>query len=70
VKLYVTYGYNSNLRNNFSEVEGETLEECYRQINDTTRGQYAFTYDEFGFAGQVERYGLTEVPLQPQTKRD
>lgn len=70
MKLHVTYGYNSNLRNNFSVVEGETLAELFQKINDITHGQYAFTYDEFGFAGQVERYGLTEVPLQPQTKRD
>jgi hypothetical protein len=67
-KLFVTYGYGSNLRDNYSIVEGADLATCYEQIRSVCGRAYAFAYFEKEFAGQAERYKLTEVPLQPQVK--
>lgn len=64
VTYYVTYGFGSRLANCYSAVKGEDIEDVYRQINGTTRGHYAFCYGETEFDGQIEQYGLTEVPLQ------
>jgi hypothetical protein len=66
MKLYVTYGFGSNLANCYSTVEAEDYSACYRIIEEVTQNKYAFAYSEERFAGQVERYGLTEVPLQAQ----
>lgn len=68
MKLYVTYGSGYKQRNCYSIVEAESMAECQRIVNDVTRGQYAFYYTEERFAGQVEEYGLTEIPLQPQQR--
>jgi hypothetical protein len=65
VKLYVTYGYGTPLRNCFSVAEGEDLMAAYEQIREVCGTKYAFSYTEKDFEGQQERYGLTEVPLQP-----
>ena len=66
VKVAVTYGNGSNLRNNYSVVEGETRIECYEEIRHVTNGRYAFSYIyDDDFLKQIERYSLTEVPLQP-----
>jgi hypothetical protein len=67
IKLFVTYGNGYKQRNSYSVVEGETLKDCYEQIDKATNGKYAFTYDTESFAGQIEKYGLTEIPLQAQT---
>lgn len=66
VKLYVTYGLGSRLRNNYSVVEGETTQDCFTTVKEVTKNQYAFTYTEEYFAGRADKYNLTEVPLQPQ----
>lgn len=66
ITLYVTYGYGSNLKDCYSLVQGSSWKACYDRINEVTSGQYAFTYPAKEFEGQVERYGLREVPLQAQ----
>ena len=66
MKLFVTYGNGSNLRNNFSVVTGDSIAECYERIHRVCGPRYAFAYTEADFFGQTERYDLTEVPLQPQ----
>ena len=66
MKLYVTYGYGSNLRNAFSVVEGPDIRTIYETINSVCGKHYAFAYCEEAFEGQRERYGLHEVPLQAQ----
>lgn len=66
VKLYVTYGLGSKLQNNYFVVEGGTLQDCLATVKAVTKNQYAFTYTEEHFAGQADKYNLTEVPLQPQ----
>lgn len=65
VTLYVTYGIGSNLANRYSKVEADTLSDAQAEINRVTCGHYAFSYGPAEFEGQVESYGLTEVPLQP-----
>jgi hypothetical protein len=67
MKLYTTYSCATNLRNNYSVVEGEDHGDCRAKIHEVTGGKFAFAYTEEEFEGQIERYGLTEVPLQPQT---
>ncbi len=68
MKLYVTYGFGSNLRNCYSVVEANNIPMAYDIIHEVCGPDYAFAYTEDHFAGQVEKYGLTEVPLQAQTK--
>lgn len=69
VRVYVTYGYGSNLRNCYSIVEDETMEGAMEQIRIVTDGKYAFTYmDEADFQRQIKQYRLREVALQPQHK--
>lgn len=65
--LFVTYGHGSNLRDCYSVVQGSSWKACYDRIREGTGGKYAFCYSPEEFAGQVERYGLVEVPLQPHT---
>ena len=38
-------------------------------IFDVTDGKFAFLYDEQEFQGQVEKYGLQQVDLQPQREK-
>ena len=40
--------------------------DCQDQISEATSGKYAFSYTPEGFKGQIERYKLSEVPLQAQ----
>lgn len=64
MKLYVTYGFGSNLKNCYSVVEGEDIPDCYKTISNVCGTKYAFAYTEERFKGQPEAYELTEVPLQ------
>lgn len=61
--FYVTYGGNTWQHNNFSRVfaldYGSARELIFEKIGD----KFAFCYTEAGFAGQIEGYGLTEIPL-------
>ena len=66
MKLFITYGCGSNLRNCYAVVEGENYKECRAHADLITEGKFAFDYSEEQFKGQPEKYGLTEVPLQPQ----
>ena len=66
MKLFITYGCESNLARNYSVVEGADYDTCREQAFLLTEGRFAFSYTEEEFAGQIEKYGLTEVPLQPQ----
>ena len=68
MKLYVTYGFGSNLKNCYSVVEGEDILVCYKTINSVCGQAHAHIYAEKRFAGKVEHCNLTEVPLQAQIK--
>jgi len=66
MKIYVTYGCGGNLANCYSEVFCEDYEQGRRHVDQVTGGKFAFVYGEESFAGQVEKYGLQLVDLQPQ----
>ena len=66
VRIMVTYGFGSNLRNCYSVVEGETLTEIMNKIESVCGRDYAFVYYEGEIPKQAEKYGLFEVPLQRQ----
>ena len=67
-RRYVTYGWGYAQRNNYSVVDAPTYLEAQQLITATCGSAYAFSYSAAAFAGQAERYGLTEIPLQPHTK--
>ena len=69
-RLYVTYGGGTAQRNNYSVVDAPTREEARARVVAVCGSAFANTYDEQEFAGQSERYGLTETPLQPQTRNN
>lgn len=64
-KFYVTYGWGTALRDNFSVVEAPTYGEARVLISARIGNKFAFCYTEEQFEGQKERYGITEIPLQP-----
>ena len=66
MKLYITYGLGSKLRNCYSVIEGLDYQTCRRMAEAGTNREFAFDYTEDEFAGQAEQYGMKEVPLQPQ----
>ena len=66
MKFYVTYGCGSNLANCYSKVEAEDAHAGREAVRLVCGAKFAFFYDEEGFAGQVEQFGLREVPLQQQ----
>lgn len=70
MKLYVTYAQNSYQEDNYSVVEADTEDDCRKKVFEGTEGKFAFTYAEEDFAGQKEKYGLTEIPLQPNIRWD
>lgn len=65
---FVTYGNGSDQANNFSVVEAEDYREALDQIAEVCGNAFAFCYTEQEFDGQAERYGLTRIPLQKQTR--
>jgi len=66
--FYVTYGCGSKLAGKYSVVQGPDYLTARRTVNDVTRGEFGFIYDQDDFKGQIEKYGLKEVALQPQGK--
>lgn len=69
-RFYYAFGIGYNLARNYIVVEAEDRETARRAFQaerakvDNYGGRlYAFDYDEDGFAGQIEQYGLTEVPI-------
>lgn len=70
MKIFVTYGCGSDLGMCYSVVEADTAQDARKIIEAVCRRDFAFTYSEEDFAGQAEKYGLTEVPLQPQIMLD
>ena len=69
-RFYFTFGVGTNLGSNYVVVEAATRSEA-RAIFRAERAPidlhggtlYAFDYDEEQFAGQPEKYRLTEVPI-------
>lgn len=66
MKLYITYGFGSKLRNCYSVVEGIDYETCRRMVEAGTKLEFAFDYTEDEFVRIKEEYNLRLVLLQPQ----
>lgn len=66
-KFFVTYGSGSNLSGCYSVVDAQTYGTARAHVSVVTRNKFAFMYDEKAFEGQIEKYQLTEVPLQAQS---
>lgn len=66
--FYVTYSIGSQLHGCYSRIRAADYLVARRVIEAATNLQFAFMYDATEFAGQAEKYGLKEVPLQPQGK--
>ena len=67
-KFFVTYGFGTNLAHCYSEIEAEDHAKAREIVDEVTKGKFAFFYSEENFEGQVERYALHKVDLQPQVK--
>jgi hypothetical protein len=65
-KFYITYGYNTHQRNNYSVLEANDYADAHQKAVAATGGKFAFCYTERDFSGSAEEYGLSEIPLQPQ----
>jgi hypothetical protein len=71
-RWYITYGQGSNLQNCYSEFYADSHEEAGKIAYAGTGGKHAFMYSRENWEDngitQAERYGLREVPLQPQKR--
>ena len=61
--FYVTYGAGTWQHNNFSRVYALDYGSARKLIFEKIGDKFAGFYTEAGFDGQVEAYGLTEIPL-------
>ena len=66
-KFYVTYGSGYAQGQSYSVVEAPSYQAARTAIAAVCGSAFAFAYTEEDFAGQAQRYGLTEIALQPQT---
>jgi DNA-directed RNA polymerase subunit M/transcription elongation factor TFIIS len=69
MKMFVTYGFGSNLGGCYSVVEKDTMAEAIREVHAVCGSGYAFTYEEKEFDEAIKRWNLVEVPLQSQGKK-
>ena len=66
--FYVTYGGNTLLRNNFSRVFAVDYSSARELLHEKIGVKFAFCYNESEFDGQIEKYGLSEIPLTAQQR--
>ena len=64
--FYVTYALGSNLDHCYSTVYSDDYAKAREMVERATNLNFAFMYNAESFKGQPEKYGLTEVDLQPQ----
>lgn len=57
---YFTFGTNTGKGNNFVKIHG-TYGDARQKMVDRFGLNWAFQYDEQGFKGQQEAFGLTEI---------
>ena len=65
MKVLVTYGCGTPLENCYSLVDGDTYEDCRKEIFRVTEGKYSIDYPYDEYAYMIQEYNLKEVPLQP-----
>lgn len=66
--FFVTYGGGTRQADGYSVVFAESYGEARGIIHQAIGEKFAFCYDEKGFEGQASKYGLTQIPLQPQQR--
>ena len=66
--FYVTYGGNTLQRNNFSRVFAVDYSSARELLHEKIGDKFAFCYNESEFNGQIEKYGLSEIPLTAQQR--
>ena len=66
--FYVTYGSGYLQFNNFSRVYARNYNAACNFIHEKIGDKFAFCYDESEFDGQIEKYGLSEIPLTAQQR--
>ena len=65
MKVLVTYGSGTPLKNCYSIVESKTYADCRKEIFRITEGKYSMDYPYEDYAYMIEEYNLKQVPLQP-----
>lgn len=61
--FYFTFGFNTNLKGCYMKVEAKGPHEAREHLMAVLGGpRWAFQYNERTFDGQIDRYGLREVP--------
>ena len=66
--FYVTYGGNTLQRNNFSRVFAVDYSSARELLHEKIGDKFASCYNESEFNGQIEKYGLSEIPLTAQQR--
>jgi len=69
-KYYFTFGSGSNYKNCFTVVEAKSEIEAREIILSKIGNVWAFCYREKEFEGQVDKFGLREIPFEQITKED
>ncbi len=64
--FYVTYGNQYVQANSYSVVKANDYDEARAWVEHICGSHFAFMYDEDRYEDAIARYGLTEIPLQPQ----
>lgn len=59
--FYFTFGYGTPYRNNYVRIRAKNAGEAREEMIRRYGLKWAFQYDEEGFKGQAEQYGLTEL---------
>jgi len=65
MKVLITYGSGTPLKDCYSIVEGKTYAACRKEIFRITEGKYSMDYPYEDYAYMIEEYNLKQVPLQP-----
>lgn len=69
-KYYVTYSWGSMQRNNYSTIEAEDQISANIEVHKRIGDSWAFLYNEQDKEMAIDRFDLTEIPLQPQQPRN
>ena len=69
MKYYITYGYNTKQRNCYSVIEDSDYDSARANVNKQIGNTWAFMYAETSKRHCIDRFDLTEIPLQTPTPR-
>ena len=68
--FYVTYGFGSFQKNCYATVEANSYDEARKKVFGKIGPKFSFIYNEDEFSGQIEKYGLHEIPLMPMVMEE